>query len=46
MTGSPGAGQAGCHRPDAVLLLTASRQNIDKETLMRTLPDLVHEVLR
>ncbi len=45
MTDTPGAGQAGCHRPDPVLLLTPSRQHIDKEALMRTLLDLMHEVL-
>jgi len=37
VTDSPGAGQAGCHRPDPVLLLTPSRQKIDKEALMRNL---------
>jgi hypothetical protein len=46
VTDSPEAGRAGCHRPDAVLLLTPSRQNIDKEALMRTLLDLTAEVLR
>jgi hypothetical protein len=43
---SPGAGWMGCHRPGPVLLLTPSRQKIDKETLMRKLLDLTHEVLR
>jgi hypothetical protein len=37
MTDSPGAGQAGCHDRSAVLLLTPSRQKIDKEALMRKL---------
>ena len=45
MTDKSGAEWAGCHRPDPVLLLTPSRQHIDKEALMRTLLDIMHEVL-
>jgi hypothetical protein len=37
MTVRPAAGQADCQRPDPVLLLTPSRQKIDKEALMRKL---------
>ena len=37
MTDSPAAGHAGCHRPGPVLLLTPSRQKIDKEALIRKL---------
>ena len=37
MTVRPAAAQAGCHRRGPVLLLTPSRQTIDKEALMRKL---------